>query len=463
MRTIAFLTIFISAVAYSQPCDCRASYQWLKKTIEENDAGFSAVLKEKGTELYRFHNTSFEKKIKAAKDLMVCSELLKSWLTFFRKEHLYLFPVSKNSPLHFPKRETDVETFKSTLEKQDYIFIDGIWEWGDYEVVIQQEGNQYLGIVINTGNMYWKKGEIKFYLDKDLKEGILYQGDQLHTPRKLEHIEYLTEGILVLENQYLKRKYPIHPFSEEEQEYLSDITSEKSVFKAWDENTSYLRIPSFAYDKKDEIREMVNLHFSEITGKDHLIIDLRGNGGGADVAFAPLIHFIYTNPIVSMGTVRLASPLNNAGFKEDLDFSQMSQEDVDWYTEKLAELEKNPGEFIDVEGIKFLTVTRDTVYPGPVNIAILTDRYCGSSTEEFLLMAKQSKKVKIYGQPTAGALDISNLQDVMSPAGDFILYYGTTRSIRDYKTDDVGIQPDFYMHQYILKHQWVSYVRRLMD
>lgn len=78
---------------------------------------------------------------------------------------------------------------------------------------------------------------------------------------------------------------------------------------------------------------------------------------------------------------------------------------------------------------------------------------------------RQSKKVKIYGQLTAGVLDISNLQDVTSPDSNFILYYGTTKSIRmyDYAIDHIGVQPDFYMHPYILKHQWVSYVRRLMD
>lgn len=119
MRNFLFLTVFISAVAYSQPCDCRADYQWLKKIIEENDAGFRAVLDEKGAGLYRFHNASVEKKVKAAKDLMTCHALLKSWLSFFRKEHLYLFPVAASGQLHFPQREIHVETFKKTWKKKN--------------------------------------------------------------------------------------------------------------------------------------------------------------------------------------------------------------------------------------------------------------------------------------------------------------------------------------------------------
>lgn len=299
MRNFLFLTVFISTVAYSQPCDCRADYQWLKKTIEENDAGFQAVLDEKGAALYRFHNASVEKKVKAAKDLMTCHALLKSWLSFFRKEHLYLFPVAASGQLHFPQREIHVETFKKDLEKKEYILIDGIWEWGGYEVAIQEEGDQYLGIVIQTANASWKNGEIKFQLHKDLNEGTLFLGDQRHSPRKLTHIEYLTEGILILDNHILKRTYPIHPFSEEEREYISDMTSTTPVFKVWDETTCYLRIPSFAYDKKDEIREFVDRHFGELTGKDHLTIDLRGNSGGADISFSPLIQMLYTNPIPS--------------------------------------------------------------------------------------------------------------------------------------------------------------------
>ena len=122
-----------------------------------------------------------------------------------------------------------------------------------------------------------------------------------------------------------------------------------------------------------------------------------------------------------MGIEQLSSKINNESLKEELDFTQMSKDDVEWYTEKIKELENNIGKFVNVEGVKFMTNKFDTIYSQPNNIAILIDKNCASSTEEFLLMAKQSKKVKLFGHPTSGALDISTLNEVISPTKRFKL------------------------------------------
>lgn len=464
MRKLLIMVIFISNFTYSQQCDCDANFKWLKETIEENDAGFQVVIKEKGTDFYKFHNESFEKKIKTTTDLMACHDLLKSWLRFFRKEHLFLFPVSDKKEISFPKKEIDIEAYKKDLAKKDNVFIEGIWTLTDYEITVIKENEKYIGIVTSSNNENWKIGEIKFRTDENLNKGVFYLGDNLHTPKSLENIEYLTEGILILDNFYLKRKYPKHDFSKEEEDFLTEITAIKPIFKQLNETTNYLRIPSFDYSKKEEIKQIIDNHFDDLTNKENLIIDLRGNGGGADISFSPLIRLIYTNPIITMGVEQLSSKINNQSLKEELDFSQMSQDDADWYKEKLTELENNIGKYIDIEGVKFMTNTRDTIYSKPNNIAILTDKYCASSTEEFLLMAKQSKKVKLFGHPTAGALDVSNLNEVISPTNNFKLYYATTKSIRnDYKIDDIGIQPDFYLHKYIWKHKWLEYVSKFMN
>ena len=55
---------------------------------------------------------------------------------------------------------------------------------------------------------------------------------------------------------------------------------------------------------------------------------------------------------------------------------------------------------------------------------------CGSTTEQFLLTAKQSKKVKLFGTTTLGSLDISNMYSVNSPCGEYKLWYGLTKSFR---------------------------------
>jgi len=74
--------------------------------------------------------------------------------------------------------------------------------------------------------------------------------------------------------------------------------------------------------------------------------------------------------------------------------------------------------------------TLDTVYEYPKNIGIIINENNGSTTEQFLLAAKQSKKVKLFGTTTMGVLDISNMHFVQSPCEEFKLGYCLSKSMR---------------------------------
>ena len=84
------------------------------------------------------------------------------------------------------------------------------------------------------------------------------------------------------------------------------------------------------------------------------------------------------------------------------------------------------------------------VLASPQRIAVMIDRTCGSSCEEFVLLARQSFKVKKFGRPTAGALDYSNLRPHDLPSGRRRLFYATSRSLRlpSNPIDGFGIGPD---------------------
>jgi C-terminal processing protease CtpA/Prc len=91
--------------------------------------------------------------------------------------------------------------------------------------------------------------------------------------------------------------------------------------------------------------------------------------------------------------------------------------------------------------------------------------YCASSTEQFLLAAKQSKKVKLFGRVTDGTLDFSNLNRIESPCGDFKLYYATSKvvDIENFPIDNIGIQPDYYLDDAIPEYQWIEYVKNILN
>lgn len=85
----------------------------------------------------------------------------------------------------------------------------------------------------------------------------------------------------------------------------------------------------------------------------------------------------------------------------------------------------------------------------PERVAVLIDRHCAGSCEQFVLEARTSFRVKVLGRPTMGAHDYSNLRPCRLDAGR-ILFYATTRSTRlpDLSVDAAGIAPDILLPEH---------------
>jgi hypothetical protein len=69
---LSFIAIFCFCIlssnsSHSQNCNCSSNFQWLKKTFEENDAGFKYHLSVKGWDFYDYHNKAIQEKINQVK------------------------------------------------------------------------------------------------------------------------------------------------------------------------------------------------------------------------------------------------------------------------------------------------------------------------------------------------------------------------------------------------------------
>lgn len=71
-------------LSYGQECNCVENFEWVKKTFEENDAGFEYSLKIKGKQTYEEHNEIILGKVKSVDNLNECRAVLFEWLQFFR-------------------------------------------------------------------------------------------------------------------------------------------------------------------------------------------------------------------------------------------------------------------------------------------------------------------------------------------------------------------------------------------
>jgi C-terminal processing protease CtpA/Prc len=85
------------------------------------------------------------------------------------------------------------------------------------------------------------------------------------------------------------------------------------------------------------------------------------------------------------------------------------------------------------------TVPASEVLAQPARVGILIDGSCSSSAENFLLAARQSKKVTLFGARTFGAMDFQNVRMAPLPSGKRQLMFGMTMSTR---LDDQAAEPE---------------------
>lgn len=219
-------------------------------------------------------------------------------------------------------------------------------------------------------------------------------------------------------------------------------TNRYYTFKRISNDAVMLRIPSFSWDAKELIDSLILKNKQEITSSPILIIDLRGNGGGTDYCYLELLPLIYTNPYVSKGVEWWASQGNIKYFEKALKEGNIKQ-GMEKETESFIDsLKKHKDSFAQLDKLDY--VQRDTIYPMPLMVGVIVDDFCASSCEQFVLEAKNSKKVTFFGTQTLGVLDYSNSvpEDLLTEG--LRIRYPMTRSTRlpDFPVDNIGIKPD---------------------
>ncbi|MCB9325614.1 MAG: peptidase S41 [Lewinellaceae bacterium] len=480
---LLILTIFLTYLANAQNCSCEDNFIWLKETFEKNDAGFQFSVDKKGEQEYQKHSDSYAQKVKSITSKQECAETLQQWLRFFREGHLSLqlngnttsstpekFDSEKvkeqfNSWPTYPYKKVQFDAYISKLTEPG---LEGIWSDPPYKFGIKKVADQYIGFILEADGVYWRQSQIKFRIseDNDSLSAVYYMRN--HSERNFENVELVGKNHLQIGFVTLKRIAPEFKANEQDiniERQLRFQSTSAPLFEKLTDNTVILRIPSFSYSEKELIDSLIDLHFQEIISTENLIIDLRNNGGGSDASFEQILPLTYTNPIRTVGVEFLSTPLNNQRMLDFMNDPDWTTEDKKWAEESLRKLNQHIGEFVNLDSTAVTIETFDTIYPYPKNVGIIINEGNGSTTEQFLLAAKQSKKVKLFGTTTAGVLDISNMYFTDSPCEDFKLGYSLSKSMRipEMSIDNKGIQPDYYLDETISKFDWISFVISILN
>lgn len=453
-----------------QKCDCEATFKWVKETFEKNDAGFEYALQRKGKDSYEKNNAVILNKVKKAITNDECADVIREWLSFFRKAHFAFFPNNNNNNT-LAKVNTGQDSIvfsedqiKQSLSNSNTPTLEGIWHTGAYKIGIVKKNNITRGIILASSNNAWKPHWVKLKINQD-SSGVYYMGD--HSPQKFDKAKLLGKNTLKLGSIYLDRLYP--KFQENDTSialYLKEISTDVPFIQKVSANTTLFRIPSFIESEKKRIDSLIQANETSLKSTENLIIDLRNNGGGSDDSYGNIIPFLYTNPIRIVNLEFLSTPLNNKRMEEYLSIPDLSEKNKKDINSALKKLNDNPGKFVNLEEGRIVDIQKlDSVLPKPKHVAVIINENNGSTTEQFLLAAKQSKKVKLYGVTTMGVLDISNMYFIDSPDKAFKLGYCLSKSYRipDMAIDGKGIMPDYYIDKSIPDEQWLSFVQNILE
>lgn len=223
-----------------------------------------------------------------------------------------------------------------------------------------------------------------------------------------------------------------------------DTLSEQTSIKVLDDQTLLFTLPSFDWSEKKNVDSLMKRYANELKKTPNWIIDLRGNMGGSDFVYSPFLPYLYTNRMVTLPSEFWATADNIAILEQQLADKNAAKETKAYISGIVTLMKNNKGRFVNPTGKETIDVTLDSVYEYPKKVAFLIDRNSASSAESFLLMAKQSKKVTIFGENSFGMLDYANYQYFDIPCEAYNLTIPISRSKRLPKNpiDNIGIKPD---------------------
>lgn len=206
--------------------------------------------------------------------------------------------------------------------------------------------------------------------------------------------------------------------------------------------TILLRLPHFDFTSKDVIDKLLKEHARDLSIIDNLIIDLQNNGGGSDTSYQEVLKLIYSRPIYQIGAQIKSTPDNISSFEGFLADPDFPEDNKPFIKTLITSLKAHPGKFVNIGDDQVHIITFPQILPRPRRVGIVITG-AGSSGEQFVLEARQSRKTTLFGGPTHGVLDYSNVNSLKTPSGG-MLYYPTSRSLRlpAEPVDGVGIQPD---------------------
>lgn len=448
-KLLFILIVFITKNSFGQVCNCNSV---MNKVLYLTKSKYAGYAYKTGTKEYKRLVQEVKKKSDVTPENK-CGDLIFEYLKYFADKHIWFY--EQLSYDQYAKLSRTVTFSELTKKRADSW--EGLWNMDDnkFTLLFIRKGNKLSGYVVDAKVKGYKKGDLKMevYLSgTDYATSVGYERWN-GVVEKQYRISRISDSVIstdIFEYKKISQDslsaYCIRPA------YNRDFRPKIAV----NGKSVVLTIPSFLYSRYKEVDSLVNEFDSIIKKSDNLIIDLRDNYGGSTEVSYPVYKYLYTQPLEIFGACNLAIPEGIEAYKKSLaDTLNYTKEELIFYRKLVDTFSKSIGKIIcdSIEIRKF-----PEVLPSPKNVAIIMNEHTLSAAELFILIAQQSKKVKIFGEYSAGTVDFGASLEHNTGCKKYTLLL-PMQTNTDYplkKYDIKGIKPDVFIPE--TEKDWVNYI-----
>jgi hypothetical protein len=433
---------------------CRLALDSIDSKLRQNYAGFLLEVRDARRAAYDSLMRDLARRADAT-SFDTCFPVLHRYAAWFDDPHLFVYQSPVADSASTARRASTLRTLeldeagaKAELSRRLSRLdpIEGIWYDGPlrYAVVPDPEGGRgdFVAVVVASDTSAWPVGAIRAELHRT-GEGTYGIALLTKSFGEQQLDASIHRGMLLrLSPGMWGRAWPVRPADAG----AIDPTDVHRPTVQVRPSSVVFSVPSHDPGLMRRLDSLVAANDTAIRARPLLIIDLRGNEGGASFMSRSLHPYIAsadkrTTPFDSGSPVMLSSPAQIAYAK------RFTGTDTTAFVRSLVgRLEANPGKLVAFD-TSTAPPRQAASYPGSWRVAVLTDRGTVSASEVTVLMALRSTRAKVFGEPTAGALDYQSTQIVGLGIGDrrWALGYPTITAHADLPRRGMrgkGIAPD---------------------
>jgi hypothetical protein len=400
------------------PCDCRADLDTLGAKLERNYIAWHLeVVRTPREAEYRQLLQRLQARAAGADDA-ACLFLLRELTDWFNDGHLFVFELPPVAPELAARlaAATESRPVSESAVRADLLRrartrdpIEGIWFARGYRVAIvpavANSTREFVAVVLSSDSALWKPGQVKATFTR-LPDGayrtVLKADD--HSKRHM-NARIFRNLLLVTTPMTWGREFPLAPH---EERTLDPVDPTRPTLRLVGDDAVVVSVPSHDPQYRSALDTLVARHRSDLSTRPYLVIDIRGDIGGGSMTTAPLVPFLVSrtqrDPTGPQGNSTVVSSPDNIRYFQR-----------GWNPDSILErMAAAPGAVMPLMRNETLGMPfpNDSVLGAPHRVGVLMDRGVASAGEAFVLQARRSTKVTLFGENTWGMIDYQSVMVV---------------------------------------------------